>query len=169
MAAEICEISLADCVWKAQTHHHAECHQNRLFLCGDIAIFRIFKTAVVAILDIWNREILSAIGMQRVKTHQHAKFHQNRSISCKHIKILRFFEIVAAAILLTDCVWRAQTHNSTKFRQNWSFHCGDITNFRRRHLVFLKSHNFIGCWGPEGRDASACQILSKSVNRMWRY
>jgi len=32
-------------------------------------------------------------------------------------------------------------------------------------LRFLKSWNFIHYWGPELQDASACQILSKSVNR----
>jgi len=32
---QICEISLADSVWNTQTHHHAECRQNRLFLWGD--------------------------------------------------------------------------------------------------------------------------------------
>ena len=36
---------------------------------------------------------------------------------------------------------------------------------RRSHFGFLKLQNFIVYWGHEGRDASACQILSKSVNR----
>jgi len=63
-------------------------------------------------------------------------------------------------------------HHCSKFRQNRSFHC-DILRFfsnfqdgRRRHLGFLKSRNFIGYCGPEGGDASSCQILSKSVNRL---
>jgi len=34
----------------------------------------------------WNREILLAIGAERVKTHQHAKFRPNRSIGCEDIK-----------------------------------------------------------------------------------
>jgi len=34
---------------------------------------------------------------------------------------------------------------------------------------FFKSRNFIGDWGPEGGDASVCQIWSKSVNRLQRY
>jgi len=48
----------------------------------------------------------------------------------------------------------------------------NFSNFqdgRRRHLGFLKSRNFIGYWDPEGGYASACQILSKSVNRLRRY
>jgi len=44
----------------------------------------------------------------------------------------------------------------------------DFLNFQdgRRHLGFLKSWYFIGYWGPEGRDASACQISSKSLNQL---
>ena len=30
------------------------------------------------------------------------------------------------------------------------------------HLVFSNSQNFIGWWGPEGRDASPCQIFVKN-------
>ena len=48
---QICEISLAERVWKAQTHQRAKCRQNRSSCCGYIAIFRIFKMAVAAILD----------------------------------------------------------------------------------------------------------------------
>ena len=39
---QICKISVADSVWKAQTHHR----QNWSSCCGDIAIFRIFKMAL---------------------------------------------------------------------------------------------------------------------------
>jgi len=45
----------------------------------------------------------------------------------------------------------------------------DFPNGYRRHLGFLKSRNFIVDWGAEGRDASACQISSKSINRLRRY
>ena len=65
--------------------------QNRLFCCGDIAIFRIFKMAASAILDFCNLKILLVIGVEKVETHQHAKFRQNRSIGCEDIKIFRFF------------------------------------------------------------------------------
>jgi len=85
-------------------------------------------------LGFWNREILLAIGMERIETHQRAKFRQNQSIGCEDIKIFRFFKMAAAAILdfqiceilLADGFWRAQTHNCTKFHQNRSFRCGDI-------------------------------------------
>jgi len=45
------KILLTDSVWTAQTYHCTEFHQNRLFLCGDIAVLRIFKMAAAAILD----------------------------------------------------------------------------------------------------------------------
>jgi len=51
---QICEISLADNVWKAQNHHRAKCRQNWSSCYGDIAFFRIFKMADVAILDFRN-------------------------------------------------------------------------------------------------------------------
>jgi len=85
-----------------------------------------------------NKEILLAIGAERVKTHQHAKFCPNRSIGCEDIKIFRFLKIAAAAILdcrihkisLADSGQMAQTHHFTKFHENWSFHCGDVAIFR---------------------------------------
>jgi len=48
----------------------------------------------------------------------------------------------------------------------------DFSNFQNgccHHLLFLKSRNFIGYWGREGRDASACQISSKSVAKIIRF
>jgi len=37
------------------------------------------------------------------------------------------------------------------------------------HLGFLKSQYFTGLWGPEGWDASLCEILAKLVNPLQRY
>ena len=128
------------------------CIRDR-FRCRDIAIFRIFKMAGVAILDFLNREILLVIRVQRVETHQRAKFRQNRSIGCEDIKIFRFFKMAAAAILdfqifkilLADGVWRAETHNRTKFRQNWSFRYGDIAIFR----IFKMAATILDFWNRE--------------------
>jgi len=75
---QICETSLADSVWKAQTHHRAKCRQNWSSCRGDIAFARIFKMADAAILDFGNSEILLVIGAERVETHQLAKLCQNR-------------------------------------------------------------------------------------------
>ena len=48
---QICDILLADGIWRAQTHHCTKFRQNQSFLCIDIVIFRIFKMAVAAIWD----------------------------------------------------------------------------------------------------------------------
>ena len=166
---------------EVQTHHSTKFCYKLSFRYRDIAFIRIFKMAAAAIFDFWNREILLAIGVERVETHQHAKFCQNRSICCKDIKIFRFFKMAAAVILncwickilLADGVRRGNTHHCTKFRQNFFLlrrYC-NFSNFQngRRHLGFLKSRNFIGYWRGDGRDASACQILSKLVYRLQRY
>jgi len=75
---QICEILLADGVWRAYMHHCTRYRQNRSFRCGDIAIFRIFKMAAIPILDFLNREILLANGVKRVEMHQRAKFWLHR-------------------------------------------------------------------------------------------
>ena len=54
--------------------------------------FWIFKMADAAILDVWNSEILLAIGAERVETQQHAKLCQNRSIVVKILTFFRFFQ-----------------------------------------------------------------------------
>jgi len=102
---QICEISLADSVWGAQTHHHAKCRPYQSFRCDDIAISRILKMAATAIFDFWNHEILLVNGVQRVETHQHAKFRQKWSIDYEHIKIFLFFKIVAVRHLHLGFVW----------------------------------------------------------------
>jgi len=164
---------------EAQTHHCTNFHQNRSFHCRDIAIYRIFKMAAVAILDFWNCEILLVTMVGRAETYQHAKFCQNRSIGCEDSNIFRFFKMAAAAVLYFQnreflfavSICRSQTHHCSKFRQTR----GDnafFSNFQdgcRRYLGFLKWRNFIGYCGPERGKASVCQILSKSVNRLQRY
>jgi len=85
------------------THNHTKFHQNWLFRCRDIAIFRIFKMAATAILDFLYGEILLAVGVHRVESHQRAKFYQNRSIGCEDIKIFRFFKM--AAVRHLGFVW----------------------------------------------------------------
>jgi len=91
---QICGMLLADGVWRAQAHNCTKFRQNRLFCCGDIAIFRIFKMAA-AILDFWNREILMVARVQRVETYLRAKFCQNRSIGREDIKIIWFVKMAA--------------------------------------------------------------------------
>jgi len=139
------------------------------FVVETLQFFEFFA----AILYFWNSDILLAMGAERVETHQHAKLHRNRSISCKNIKIFRFFKMAAAAILdyrihkilLAESGRMAHANHFTKFCHNRSFHCGDVAIFRifrmaAAAILVLKSQHFIGYWGWEGRDASACQILS---------
>ena len=130
----------------------------------------LVNIAAVAILDFWNREILLAIGVERIETHRHAKFRHNRSIGCEDIKIFRFFKMAAAVIwncwickiLLADGVWRMQTHYCTKFPQShhsvaeilWFF---EFSKWPPPAWI-LKSRNFIGYLDGDSRDASACQI-----------
>jgi len=107
---QICEISLADSVWKAQTHYPAKCRQNwssvvetlQFFEFSKwpiIKIFRFFKMVVAAIFDCRIHKILLADSVRRAQAHHSTKFHQNRSCHCGDIAILQIFKMAAAAIL----------------------------------------------------------------------
>ena len=48
---QICEISLAESVWKAQAHHRAKCRQNWSSVVETLQCFEFFKMTVGAILD----------------------------------------------------------------------------------------------------------------------
>ena len=100
-------------------------------------------------------------------------------IGRENIKIFRFLKMAAVAILdfrnreflFAVGIWMDQWHHFTEFCQNRSLRC-DFSNFQDghcRHLGFLNSRYFIGYCGPEVRNTSACQILSKSVNQLRRY
>jgi len=100
-------------------------------------------------------------------------------------KILRFFDflrwrppsswIVEFAKFYRLTVFRGTIRitlpNFIKIGFSLRIYCNfwNFQNGRRRHLGFFKSWNFIGYWGGENRDTSACQILLKSVNRLRRY
>jgi len=89
-------------VRRIDTYHHAKFSRNWSIQSRHIVIFRVFKMAAAAVLNSWNREILLAVGVERVETHQHAKFHQN-PICCEDIKIYRFFKM--AAVRHLGFVW----------------------------------------------------------------
>jgi len=131
--------------------------------------------AATTILDIWNRKILSANGVQRVEAHQHAKYSLNLSSGCKDIKIFQFFKMAVTAILdfqiweisLADGVRRSQTHHGTKFRRNRAFFCGDIAIFR-----FLKkaAAAILDCRIRKILVADGVwRAQSKLVVPLWRY
>ena len=58
--------------------HHAKFGQNRLNRGCDMAIFRFFKMAAVAILDFRNFKFLTVGAVKRVELQHRAKFRQNR-------------------------------------------------------------------------------------------
>jgi len=72
-------------------HHCVKFYQNRSFVCGDIAIFRIFKMAAAAILVFeiakfyW---LLGSRGWSRISMPNFVKIGQSVA------KILRFFSFL---------------------------------------------------------------------------
>ena len=70
---------------------------------------------------------------------------------------------------------RPNMHHRTKFRGDRSNRSGDIVDFRffkmaaPGHLGFWKFQIFNGWDAQEGRTASACQILAKSLKTRLRY
>jgi len=90
---QICEILLADGVWKAQAHNFAKFRHNRRSIAEILRFFEFSRWPPRAILHFCNREILLIIKIQRVETRLRTKFCQNRSIGCEDIKIFRFFKM----------------------------------------------------------------------------
>jgi len=152
---------------------------------ADICNISIFQMVAATILEFWNREILSANEVQRVEAHQHVKYSQNLSIGCKDV-FQRFFQFFSK--------WRSPPSWIFKFvKFHWQTVSGrprliivlnvmkighfvadtlrflKFSNGCHHHLVVSKLRNFISCWGGEGRDALACQISSKSINRLRSY
>jgi len=76
---------------------------------------------------------------------------------------------------LPNRVQKAKMHQHSILYWNQSNGFWDITIFSIFKMAagcrhgFLKPENVISWRGPEGRDASPCQITSKSVNALWRY
>ena len=64
-----------------------------------MAIFKFFKMAAAAILEIQNFKFLTAGTVKRVEMHQQAKFRKNRLNRGRNMAIFRFFKMAAAAIL----------------------------------------------------------------------
>ena len=111
-----------------------------------------------------------------------AKFGRNRSNCGRDMAIFRFFKMTAAAILdfsnfkfLTvdssrgsKCVAMSNLVEIGQLAAAiWRFF--DFSRWRRRHLGFFKFQIFNGRTAQEGRNASPCQIWSKSVNWRPRY
>jgi len=96
--------------------------------------FSYFQDGYCRHLRFWNREILLAIGVQRVEMHQHAKFFQNRSVGCEYVKIFPFFKMAAwvlACMFQSSAVGPVQlvhpTGKSIRYRKGWW--CGLFPNY----------------------------------------
>jgi len=55
-----------------------------------MAIFRCFKMAAAAMLDLWNYKVLTVGRIISVELRHHAKFRGDWSNRCRHISILDF-------------------------------------------------------------------------------
>jgi len=64
-----------------------------------MAIFRFFKMAAAAILDLSNFKFLTVGQLNRFEMRLRAKFGQNRSKRGRDMAIFRFSKMAAAAIL----------------------------------------------------------------------
>jgi len=133
------------------------------------------------VLNFWNREILLAIGMERIKTHQHAKFCQNRSVNCEDIKIFldfsRWRPLQSWIVEFTKFYWlpesegprRITVPNFVKIGRSvvailWFF---DLSRWPLPPSCIFEIAKFY--WSLEGGDAPSCHISSKSVNQLRRY
>jgi len=165
---QMCEISLADSVWEAQTHYHGKC-QNRSFHCRDSAIFRIFKMAIAAILDFWNCEILLAIGVHGVATHQHANFIKIDQLVANILSFfyfLRWRQLPSWIVELAKFYWltvsggprRITVPNSINICQSVAkiLRSFNFWECRPPHLGFSNLWYFIGRQCLEGPYALSC-------------
>ena len=73
--------------------------QNRSNRGVDMAIFRFFKMAAVAILDFQHFKFLTVRRLNRVEMRCRAKLGRNRSNRGGDMTIFRFFKMAAAAVL----------------------------------------------------------------------
>jgi len=145
-------------------------------------IFFRFSRWQLATMFNFEDKIWLAEEVCRIETLHHAKFCWSWSIYSADIAIFWYFKMATAAILnFKNCTvllanrvaepTRITVPNFVKIGQSVWWYC-NLSIFQhggRRRLGFLRSQNFIVWQGPEGRDASACQILSKLVNRLQRH
>ena len=73
--------------------------RNRSNPDGDMTIFRFFKMAAAAMLDLQNFKLLTVRRLKRVEMHRRAKFGRNRSKRGGDMTIFRFFKMATVAIL----------------------------------------------------------------------
>jgi len=88
---QICEILLADGVWRAQMHNCTKFRQNRSLRCGDNAIFLIFKMAAA---PSWIFEIAKFYRLLGCRGSRRTCMPNFVKISESVAKILRFFDFL---------------------------------------------------------------------------
>jgi len=151
---QICEISLADSIWKAQTHHRAKCRRNWSSVVETLQFFKFSKWLP---LPSWIFEIAKFYWLLWRRGSRHASmpnFVKIRQSVVKILGLLFLFKMAAAAIfecrihniLLADHVRKAQTHHCTKFHQNRSFHCSNIAILQILKMVAIAILDF---WNRE--------------------
>jgi len=176
------EISTSGPIQRPNMRHHTKFCEDRWNRSGDMADLRFFKIAAAAILDFGNLKFVTVVTLKRVEMRLHAKFCWNRS---NRGWDMGFFDFSR---------WRPQPSwifKSWKFQLPvpfWGPICDIIPHFAKidetvpemwpiydfsrwlcRHLGFWKFEICNGCDAQEGRNASACQVLLKSLKPRLRY
>ena len=137
--------------------------------------------AAAAILDFGNFKFLTVGTLKRVELRLRAKCCRNRSNRGWDMAIFQFFKMAAAAILdfwhlkflTVGTPKRVELHHRIKFRRNRAKGSWDMAIFRfdffRFFFGFAKFQIFDDRDGQEVRNASSCQIASKSIKPRPRY
>ena len=170
---QICEMLLADGVWRAQTHNCTKFGQNRIeFSRWPPPPSWILETAKFY----W---LLGSRGSRRICTPNFVKICQSTAKMLRFLNFSRWRPSPSWIFIFVKFYWLTVSGgprhitvsnfvtNVIPLRRYCDF--SNLQDGRRRHFGFLKSRNFVDYLDPEGWDASSCQILSKSVNRLWRY
>ena len=175
---QICEISFADSVWKAQTHHCAECHQNQSFLCRDITFFWNFQNGYcrhVGFLKSRNFISYCCRGSRHISVLNFIKI--GRSVA----KILRSFLIILdddwrhlQLLNLQNFIgWRCpEGPDASLYQILWKSvvplqrYC-DFSNFHFNWIFEIAKFYWLLGW--RGSRCISVPILSKLVNRLQRY
>jgi len=140
--------------------------------------FSIFKMAAAAILFFFgNFKFLTVGTLKRVHLRLHAKFYRNSSNQGWHMAIFRFFKMAAVRHLGISKVanFNFRSHSEAQYASPYQISQRSVEPFRRYGrfsifkmaaaaiLFFWKFQIFNGWDAQDGRTASACQILSKSL------
>ena len=138
--------------------------------------------AAAAILDLQNFKSLTIGTVKRFEMHHHAKLRHNRLNRGLDMAIFQFFKMAAAAILdfwnlkylTVGTLKRVELHHRAKFCRNRSNRGWDMTIFRFSRWRpppswICKISHLWRSGGQEVRNASSCQISSKSLKPRLRY